>query len=190
MKKKGRYYKSHYVVCMSQKMTEPVSVFLDSTPNTDYNIKLYVNVNGTLVSVCKRRFLIKSGKPTEDTMRDFIKEAPYPNCWSIHITKLADEIYNGHALSVYKVILYLKNGIVGLPIIDSQTQRTLGIIPRMDTLSKCEISDYLHLFDVFELGDDDEPFVPIIEMNEWRHVPQKLIVNISKPFRLITIDVC
>jgi hypothetical protein len=78
---------------------------------------------------------------------------------------------------------------VGLPIIDSKTQRTLGIIPFKDTLSKSEISDYLHLFDVFELGDDDEPFIPFIEMNEWSHVPQKLIVDIFKPFRLITVGV-
>lgn len=175
---------------IAQKITEPVSVVLEPTPNTDYNIHLYVNVNGKLVSVCKRRNFINSGKPTEDTMRDFIKDAPYPETWSIHITKQAHELYNGHALPVYKVILSLKNGIVGLPIIDSKTQRTLGIIPRMDTLSKSEISDYLYLFDVFELGYDDEPFVPTIEMNDWTHVPQKLIVDIFKPFRIITVGVC
>jgi hypothetical protein len=173
---------------IAKKIKEPVTSVPEPTPNTDYNIQLYVNVNGKLVSVCKRRLFIMSGTPTEETIRDFIKDAPYANSWSIHMTKQAHETYNGHSLPVYKVILSLKSGIVGLPLIDSKTQRTLGIIPRMDTLSQSDIIDYIHLFDLFELAEEDEP--AHVDMNEWTLVPQKLIVDGFKPFRLITVRVC
>ena len=174
---------------IAQKMAEPVTMVQETAPNTDYNIQLYINVNGKLVSVCKRRLFILSGTPTEETIRDFIKDAPYADSWSIHMAKQAHELYDGHSLPVYKVTLSLKKGIVGLPLIDSQTQRTIGIIPRMDTLSESDISDYIHLFDLFELGDKEPAH---IQMNQWNNqfVPQKLIVDGFKPFRLITVRVC
>ena len=174
---------------IAKKISEPVVASeTDSEPNTDCNIQLYVNVYGKLVSVCKRRLFIVSGNPTEDTMREFIKDAPYADLWYIHITKQAYETYTKHRLPVFKVILSLKNGVKGLPIIDSQTQRTLGVIPRVDTLSKDDVIDYLHLFDLFELGNEDEP--AHVEINEWQNLPQKLIVDGFKPFRLITVLAC
>ncbi len=166
-----------------------MSVVPEPKPNTDYNIQLYINVNGKLVSVCKRRLFILSGTPSVETVRNFIKDAPYADSWAIHMTKQAYETYSEHTLPVYKVILSLKKGIVGLPLIDSQTQRTLGIIPRFDTLSESDIIDYIHLFDLFEIGDEEPAHVQI---NEWDNqlVPHKLIVDGFKPFRLITVCVC
>ena len=173
---------------IAKKISEPVAVSEPvPEPNKDCNIQLYVNVYGKPVSVCKRRLFIMSGTPTEDTTQEFIKDAPYADLWSIHITKQAYETYNGHRLPVFKVILSLKNGIQALPIIDSQTQRTLGVIPSVDTLSKEDVIDYLHLFDLFELGNDDEP--AHVEIKEWDCVPKKLIVDAFKPFRLITVRV-
>ena len=139
--------------------------------------------------MCKRRLFITPDTPTEDTIREFIKGAPYADQWSIHITKQAYESYTTHKLSVYKVILSLTNAENILPIIDSQTQRTLCIIPRVNTLSKEDVVAYLHLFDLFGLYNDDEPVN--VQMNdEWLSVPRKLIVDGFKPFRLITVNAC
>jgi hypothetical protein len=171
---------------IAKKISEPVAVSeAVLEPNLDCNIQLYVNVYGKPVSVCKRRLFIISGTPNEDSMREFIKDAPYADLWTIHITKQASETYNKHCLPVFKVILSLKNGVQGIPIVDSKTQRTLGVIPRVDTLSKDDVIDYLHLFDLFELGNDDEP--AHVQMNEWQNLPKKLIVDGFKPFRLITV---